>query len=257
MRNIILGMSAFALAAIATPALADEATPALTVSGGATLVTDYRFRGLSQTDKQFAVQGTISVKHSSGLYATVWGSSIDDYVTNLSGNPGSDQEIDFIVGYSKAVGPVTVDGGVLYYYYPGSAQSNPGANSDFFEPYLSVSGAIGPVTAKVTANYAPKQHAIAGLHSRDDNLYGAIDLSAAVPSTPVSLSAHLGHNFMDDSFLSGGKKYTDWSLGASYTWDHLTFGVSYVDTNFPKGALVSNTGKDIAKAGVEIGRAHV
>lgn len=245
MRNIILGMSAFALAAVATPALADEAAPALTVSGGATLVTDYRFRGLSQTDKDFALQGTISVKHASGLYATVWGSSIDDYVA-----AASDQELDFIVGYSKAVGPVTIDGGVLYYYYPGAEKFVAGYNSDFFEPYLSVSGAIGPVTAKVTANYAPKQSALSTGNGKEDNLYGALDLSAAIPNTPVSLSAHLGHNFMDDSFLSGGKDYTDWSLGASYTWNHLTFGVSYVDTNFPKGALSSFTGKDIAKAGV-------
>ena len=94
MRFNLLGMSALALAAVSAPAFAqDAAAPAsdFTVTGGATLVSDYRFRGISQTDKRFAVQGTLTVSHSSGFYATVWGSSIDDYIAN-----GSDQEIDLI-----------------------------------------------------------------------------------------------------------------------------------------------------------------
>lgn len=243
MRNIILGMSAFALAAVATPALAEEAAPAVTVSGSATVVSDYRFRGISQTNKGFAVQGGFTVSHESGLYASVWGSSIDEYVA-----AASDQEIDLIAGYKKSFGAVTVDVGAIYYYYPGAEAFFPGYDSDFFEPYVAVSGAIGPVTAKVSAAYAPKQDAMLSV----DNLYGALDLSGAIPDTGVSLSAHLGHNFMDDSLLSLGKKYTDWSIGASYSWKNLTFGVSYVDTNFDKGFLspLSPTGKDIAKAGV-------
>lgn len=246
MRNIILGMSAFALAAVATPALAEEAAPAVTVSGSATVVSDYRFRGISQTDKGFAVQAGFTVAHSSGLYASVWGSSVDEYVA-----AGSDQEIDLIAGYKTTLGSTTIDAGVLYYFYPGSGDIIPGYNSDFFEPYVSVSQAFGPVTAKVTANYAPKQKALALVHTKDDNLYGALDLSAGIPDTGISLSAHLGHNFSDDSFLSAGKDYTDWSLGASYAWKNLTFGVSYVDTNFAKGAVTwPLSGKDEAKAGV-------
>ena len=51
-----------------------------TVTGGATLTSDYRFRGISQTNKEPAVQGTFTITHSSGFYATWWGSSIDDYI---------------------------------------------------------------------------------------------------------------------------------------------------------------------------------
>lgn len=242
MRNIILGMSALALAAVSAPAFAQEETPAVTITGNATVVSDYRFRGISQTDRDFALQGGFTVAHSSGVYASVWGSSVDEYVT---AGAGGDQELDLILGYSKAFGAATFDVGVLYYYYPGTS----GANTDFFEPYASVKGTFGPVTAKVSAAYAPKQKAIAGLHTKDDNLYGALDLSGSIPDTGVSLSAHLGHNFSDDSFLSAGKDYTDWSLGASYAWKNLTFGVSYVDTNFKKGVVLGST-RDVAKAGV-------
>ena len=67
-------------AGMATPAAAAELGNGFTINGGATVVSDYRFRGISQTDRRFAVQGTFTLAHSSGFYATVWGSSIDNYV---------------------------------------------------------------------------------------------------------------------------------------------------------------------------------
>jgi hypothetical protein len=72
------------------------------------------------------------------------------------------------------------------------------------------------------------------------------DLSASVPNTPIGVSAHLGHSF-GPSYLTIGDEYTDWSVGATYTWSHLTFGVSYVDTN---KSLYSPSGRNISKAGV-------
>ena len=220
---------------LATSASAADIGNGLSVTGGATLISDYRFRGISQTDKRFAVQGTFSIAHASGLCATVWGSSIDDYVYN-----GADQEIDLSAGYRKTFGKTTVDGGVLYYYYPGSG----GINSDFFEPYLSVAQAFGPVTAKVTANYAPKQSALSIGSGREDNLYLAGDLSAAIPKTPLSLTAHLGHSY-GPSYLTIGKGYTNWGFGGSVTVKNFTAGLSYVDTN---GVFITPSGRDAAKA---------
>ena len=49
------------------------------------------------------------------------------------------------------------------------------------------------------------------------------------------------------SYLTIGKEYTDWNIGATYTWGHLTFGVSYVDTD---KSLYSSAGHNISKAGV-------
>jgi uncharacterized protein (TIGR02001 family) len=240
MRTSFGPLLGLALALVSTPAFAeDEAPSAITISGGATVVSDYRFRGISQTDKHFAVQGTFTVAHESGLYATVWGSSIDDYVYN-----GSDQEIDIIAGYKKTFSGTTVDVGVLYYYYPGSG----GINSDFFEPYLAVSHTFGPVTAKVTGNYAPKAAALSIGAGKEDNFYLAGDLSAAIPNTPVSLSAHVGHTF-GPSYLSIGKEYTDYSVGASFTHKNLTFGLQYVDA---EGKFIIPSGRDEAKGGVVV-----
>ena len=240
MRKSIFGLSAVALAVLSVPAFAqDEPAPALTVTGSAAVVSDYRFRGISQTDKRFALQGGLTVTHESGFYVSTWGSSIDDYVA-----AGSDQELDLIAGYSRTFGAATVDVGVLYYYYPGSG----GANTDFVEPYASIKGTFGPATAKLSAAYAPKSRALSvdGGLTREDNLYVAGDLTASVPNTPLGVSAHLGHSF-GPSYLTIGDEYTDWSVGATYTWSHLTFGVSYVDTD---KSLYSPTGRNISKAGV-------
>jgi uncharacterized protein (TIGR02001 family) len=239
MRTFIIGATALASAIVAAPAMAEDAAPAetpeITINGGATLVSDYRFRGISQTDRHFAVQGSLTLTHKSGVYASVWGSSIDDYVAN-----GSDQEIDLILGVKHTFGPITLDGGLLYYYYPGSASgpltgwSGGAYQSDFFEPYLSASGAIGPVTAKLGLAYAPKQHAIRWNNERDDNLYVYGNLSGAIPGTGVTLTGQLGHSSGRSLLTLGQKGYWDWNIGATYTWKALTIGVSYVDTSFKK-----------------------
>lgn len=251
--RIILGClsSVIALAA-ATPALADEApaeTPAITINGTATLVSDYRFRGVSQTDKNFAVQGSLTFTHESGFYVSVWGSSVDSYVTaSLAGH----QEIDIIGGFKKTVGGTTFDIGALYYFYPKTKFAGDVSSSDFIEPYLAISHTFGPVTAKGTVNWAPKQKALSldQVGPSKSNVYLAGDLSAAIPGTPISLSAHLGHNF-GPSWLAtdstGKKEYSDWGLGASVTWKALTLGVQYVDTD---AKFVSLSGSNVSKGGI-------
>ena len=241
--KLLLSLSLFGLAAaMAMPAAAAEIGNGFTINGGATLVSDYRFRGISQTDRRFAVQGTFTLAHSSGVYATVWGSSIDDYVA-----AASDQEIDFIAGYRHSWGGTTLDFGVLYYYYPGAEALIAGYDSDFFEPYVSIAHTFGPVTAKVTANYAPSQSALSVGNGNEDNFYLAGDLSATIPNTSLTLSGHLGHSF-GPSYLTIGDGYTDWNIGATYAVGPLTLGIQYVDTD---GTFITPiTGRNASGGGV-------
>jgi uncharacterized protein (TIGR02001 family) len=230
-----------AMALAATPAAAHDLGGGFTINGGATVVSDYRFRGISQTDRRFAVQGTFTVSHSSGFYATVWGSSIDNYVAGES-----DQEIDIVGGWKHTYGNTTVDVGVLYYYYPNSSAIFTGYNSDFFEPYVSVSQAIGPVTVKATANYAPSQSALSIGNGNEDNLYLAADASATL-GHGFAVSGHLGHSF-GPSYLTIGDGYTDWNVGVSYTTGPLTVGVQYVDTD--DTFITPITGRNASGSGV-------
>lgn len=236
--RLLLSSAPLLVSVAATPAAAADLGAGFSVNGGATVVSDYRFRAISQTDKNFAIQGTFSISHVSGIYATVWGSSIDDYVA-----AGADAELDLILGYKKTFGNTTIDGGLLYYYYPGGCCDIP---TDFAEPYISVSYVFGPVTAKATAAYAPKQKALSIGNGKEDNLYLAGDLSYAIPKTPVSLTGHLGHSF-GPSYLTIGDEYTDWSLGASVTKANFTAALSYVDTG---KSLYSPDGRNISKGGI-------
>ena len=257
MRFSMISLSALMLASAATPAFADDAPtappPAFTINGSATVVSDYRFRGVSQTDKNVAIQGSITVTHESGVYVSVWGSSVDSYVTaSFSGH----QEVDIIAGYSKTFSGTKIDGGVLYYVYPKTKLvPNDGTSSNFFEPYFDISHTFGPLTAKATVNYAWKQKALGLCQGgcgdvKRDNIYVAGDFSGTIPHTPVGLTAHIGHTW-GPSWLAIGTgpkaEYTDWSLGATYTWKALTFGVSYVDTD---AHYFTPPGTDAAKAGV-------
>jgi len=216
----------------AAPALAQE-TGEVTVSGNTAIVTDYRFRGLSLSDGDFAVQGGIDVAHSSGFYVGTWGSSIED--SPVLGN----MELDVYAGWSGPVGSaVSVDVGILYYIYP---NGNVG-DGNIWEPYASVSVEFGPASATVGAAYAWEQDSLGG----DDNLYVYTDLEVGVPNTPVSLSAHLGYTdgalspeLLTGSGTGGG---FDWSLGASFSaTENLSIGVSYIGV---EGASIDSFSND-------------
>lgn len=238
MRNIILGMSAFALAAIATPALADEAAPeAVKLSGNVALVSDYRFRGFSQSSEDPAIQGGLTATHESGLYAGVWASSISFY-----GNT----EVDLFAGYSKEIAPgITADVGLLYYLYPQHKSVTGATNTDFFEPYVNLTAAVGPATLKVGANYSWKQSALLdAAGNKADAFYIHAEPSIAIPNTPLGINGHIGYA-KSDAFPGGPDgSVVDYSIGATATYKMLTFGVSYVNTDISKSLGKEAIGAD-------------
>lgn len=241
MRLALLASLPLIAAGLAAPAIAEDTAPpsAFTITGGATLVSDYRFRAISQSNKRVAIQGTLTVAHKSGFYGSIWSSSIDDYVVN-----GADAEVDLIAGYKKTVNGTTFDAGFLYYYYPGAG----GVNSDFFEPYANVSHTFGPVSAKAGVNLAWKQHALSyGAGAREGGVYGYGELSGGIPGTGLTLTGHLGRSFQKN-YITFGTKYTDWSLTAAYTIKNLTLSAGYVDSN--RDLYSVGPVRNVSKAGV-------
>lgn len=207
---------------------AEEASSPITVSGTAAIVTDYRFRGVSLSGGDPAIQAGITLTHESGFYVGTWGSSIDDGGTDLYG----DLELDLFGGWSGDIAEgVGLDVGLLYYAYPTNAS---GLVAEYFEPYATLSGTLGPVTAKAGVNYAWKQDSLGG----GDNLYLHTELGADIPNTPISLSAHLGYTdgALAPPLLAGTSDETgfDWSLGASATvLGSVTLGIAYTGVDGP------------------------
>lgn len=241
MRKSIIGLSAVSLLALATPAFAEDEAPAIKITGSAALVSDYRFRGFSQSGENAAVQAGITLNHESGFYVGTWGSSI-----SFAGNA----EVDLFAGYTKAVAPgVTVDVGLLYYLYPKKGAGN----TDFFEPYVNLSGAIGPATVKVGVNYAWSQSAL----SDKSSIYFHAEPSIAIPGTPVSLDAHVGYA-VSDAFPGGfgaDHHVWDYSIGGAVAYKNLSFGVHYVDTDeqrYRSAPLAGTGAEDVGADGAVI-----
>lgn len=244
-----LATTAFAAAFAAAPAFADE-TPPITITGSAAVVSEYSLRGISQTDRDVAVQGGLTIATAPGFYVGTWGS-------NLAGAGtfgGSNLELDLIGGYTKAVGPVTLDGGLVYYVYPGANGTPAGVNYDYFELYGSVAGKVGPLNAKLGTYWAPSQKNIASVSTKGHNIWVYTDWGLPIPSTPVTLKAHLGYSSGNSGYTKG-LDVVDYGFGADFTYKALTFNVSYVgtDVSTANSALwpsTKQTGHDITKGRV-------
>ncbi|MFC0205919.1 TorF family putative porin [Novosphingobium soli] len=243
----VAGLSAAFLAA-ATPAIAQEEAPSeITVSGTVGLVTDYRFRGVSQTDKEMAVQGGVTVSHASGFYVGTWASNLSGWGTF----GGSNMELDLVGGFSTEVASgVNLDVGLTWYMYPGGA-----SETDFAEPYVKLSSTMGPAKVLVGVAYAPKQQALGRWYydadayaegtpddpgAKSDNFYVWGDVSGGIPDTPLSLKAHLGYSDGNSGLGPNGTSvaptgsYLDWMLGADLALGPVTLGVAYIDTDISK-----------------------
>lgn len=203
---VILCLGSEARAQAADPPGAFTAT---TTIGG---VSDYRFRGVSRSGEDPALQGSIEAAHVSGFYAGAWASSLGD-----AGR--ADVEVDLYGGWSGDVGAAAIDVGVLGYLYPD------GSDLDYLEVYGSAGWSLGPATATLGVNYAPDQKNVAG----DDNLYLYGNLAAGIPTTSVTLRAHLGYE--DGGFGGADGDKVDWSLGAEYVLGPVVLGAAYVDTD--------------------------
>ena len=240
-------VAAFVSLLSVAPAFAQDAAipaPDIAVSGSAMLISDYRFRGVSQSDDRMALQGGITLTHKDGAYAGAWASNLSGWGTF----GGANMELDLLAGYKRSLtGNLALDVGLTWYMYPGGADK-----SDFAEPYVKFSGTAGSTSLTAGGAYAPKQEAlgrwyrtgadaVSGTYthpgSRGDNLYIWGDAAVALKGTPLSAKAHIGHSDGNRGLgpnatsVAPTGAYWDWSVGMDAVWRNLTLGVAYVDTD--------------------------
>ena len=218
MRKTLL---ATAFAAAAMPGLASAQ-----VTGNMSIVSDYRFRGISQTFLQPAIQGGIDYSHASGFYLGNWNSN----VSGISFPDGS-LEMDFYGGYKGSFDAFSYDAGALYYYYPGSGA---GGTNKIDNTELYIAGGWGPVSLKYS-------YAVSDFFGITDTK-GAYYLDGTVtwPVTKeLSLVGHLGYqgglkNGARVTEIDGSGPHssiTDWKLGVTYDLSGWALGASYISTN--------------------------
>jgi uncharacterized protein (TIGR02001 family) len=113
------------------------------------VVSDYRYRGLTLSDKAPAVQGGVTASAASGLYGSVWASTIDEYGVGADGK-GATVELDYALGWAGSLAGLDIDAAVTRYTYPG------GEDVAFFEAPVSVGRTLGAWTTTVGGAYAPR-----------------------------------------------------------------------------------------------------
>jgi uncharacterized protein (TIGR02001 family) len=223
---------------LATASHQAEDTPAITISGAATLASDYRFRGVSQSDEGIAAQAGLTISHSSGFYVGAWGSNLAGWGTF----GGSNTELDLYAGFKLPVGEGTLDAGLTWYMYPSGADV-----TDFAELYAKLSGSVGPVGLTAGVFYAPQQEALGNAFpvgapadpgDKEDNLYLSGDATYGISGAPITLKAHLGYSDGNPGLGPNGTSvaptgtYFDWLIGADIVpISGLTLTVAYVDTD--------------------------
>ena len=230
------------------PAPAPEAKPAepagpFTVTGNFGIYSQYIFRGLTQTDQKPAFQGGFDVAHSSGFYAGTWGSNISWLHDSGLCNHGCSLEWDLYGGYKYAFNDDWgLDGGILYYYYPGSYFSGV-TKPNTTELYLAGNWKW------VSLKYSHSVDDTFGIPDSTNSWY--LDLSANYPLTDtLTLNGHVGrqeykggqNGFNNDVF-----NYTDWKLGVTWVVSGFNVGAYYTDTN-AKDAGYTIAGKNIGKS---------
>jgi len=199
------------LLALTAGAGAAQAQTAPEVAFNIGVVSDYVFRGASQTDEEPALQGGVDVSFASGFYVGGWASMVDF-------GDDTDAEVDLYGGYRTELGGYGLDLGVVSYLYvnePGSADYN------YVELKAAASRAIGPVTLGAAVYYSP-------------NFFGAdeqttyLEANAAYAVTDKwSVSGAIGHQSLDVN-----DDYATWNLGVAYALtDHLVVDVRYHDTD--------------------------
>lgn len=221
MRTKPLATALAALATIAAAGAAHAGDGPFTANVG--LVSDYAYRGWSQTDERPALQGGFDYAHDSGLYAGVWGSNVS-WLSDSNPNVHNSLELDLYGGYKGTAGAIGYDVGLLQYYYPGSYPK--GFNSpDTLEGYIGLSWEF------LSFKYSYAFTDLFGYDRSDGSQY--YDLGAAVDvGGGFTLAAHVGY-----SDIKGEDDYTDWKLGVTKEFGGFNFGLHYVDTDVDNADL--------------------
>jgi len=255
---------ALAALTLATGAVFAQAAPATTLTYNVGVVTDYRYRGITQSRNEAALQGGVDYAHKSGFYVGAWASTIKwiadySYNANTGGTrTGTDitgnVELDLYGGYKFDLAKdVTMDVGYLRYQYQGNNLEMTGGtarsiygNANTNEIYTAIT--MGPITAKYSYSLSDLFGYI------DSKGSGYFDLSAnfeVIPSWTVT--PHFGRQTVTAATYNAS--YNDMSLTVTKDLGKgLSASLGYYGTNADTSNYSSSIdGKFLGERGAVLG----
>ncbi len=192
---------------------AEEPKPPYTLTANVYLVSDYFFRGITQTWDKPAIQGGADFVHDSGAYLGTWAS-------NVSGNQyaGGSLEWDFYGGYNYKINDdFTVGAGLYYYYYPGANNDQAAARwcrvrlTTPSKATCSPAGSLSPSssTTPSATTSAPAQ-ATGFTDNTNGTYYLQLDAAYPLPSVEgLSLIGHVGYTHYSAQLACGQRQRRD------------------------------------------------
>lgn len=234
MKKAVLAAALFT--AFAMQASAQETAPVHDISFNAAVTSDYRFRGISQSRLDPALQlGADYVHTPTGLYVGTWASTIK-WITDAGGDASIETNLYAGISGDTPVSGLGYDVGVLRYYYPENGLST---SANTTEVYAQLS--YGPAYIK----YSHATTNLFGFADSDGSGYLDIGADIALPYE-LTLNLHAGHQKIENNSDSD---YTDWLVGVSKDFSIGTVSLAYVDTDLD--AVQSGPkGEDVNKGGV-------
>ena len=252
-------------AMMVAPVMAEEtpaATPAQAEAGpltaNVTLTNDYRYRGISQSNFQPAIQGGFDYAHSSGFYIGNWNSSISwisDSASTIGKSASAPIEMDFYAGYKHdwSTGFIA-DVGVLQYYYPTSGSTGFAQNPNTTELYLAQNFTFDAVTGYLKFSYAVTP--IFGIQNSTGSNYTDLTANYDTGLWGLSLNAHAGYQYVAGNLADGSASnnsvfsYADWKLGITKDFGSgLSGSMAYVGTNAKNYAYMNPQGTNLGRNG--------
>jgi uncharacterized protein (TIGR02001 family) len=243
MKNILVpSLLVASLLSVAGIAHAQAAESTLSFNAG--VVSDYRYRGISQSRLEPAVQGGFDYADKSGFYVGAWGSTIK-WIKDTPGVTKGSTEIDLYGGYKSTVGSLAYDVGFLRYeYLNNNYASASGVNANTNEVYGGVT--YGVFTAKYS-------HAISNLFgfANSKNSY-YLDLSANYDlGDGYTLTPHVGYQSIKNN---ADYSYTDYALTLGKDMGGgLMLTAAVVGTDTSKSFYATPAGKFTGRTGAVVG----
>lgn len=177
------------------------------VTGTITAVSDYDFRGITQTALSPALQGSLDYAHSSGWYVGAWASNVD-----FGNCCGEDLEIDYYTGFAGATdGGIGWDVGLIDYTYPGTNVS-----IDFMEAYGSISYKMFKGKFWYADDFA---------NSNQSAYYIEGNFNIPLPNE-FGLTLHAGQS---DGDFWGSDSYFDYAVGVTRSLGHFNMALKWID----------------------------
>jgi uncharacterized protein (TIGR02001 family) len=217
-----LGILSAALAVgLALPA---QAQNKLTLTGSATITTDYMFRSVSNSGQEPAVQPEFDLTYGM-WYAYIWGSNVD-FADSI--------EIDYGIGITPKWGPVTFNIAGLEYTYPGAT-----SELDYFELKTGATWAGGPWSVGVVNYWSPDNFNTFGNSDAIEGTVGYTFSGKLWNFFSPSISGTFGHQ----SYEEIASDYNYWNAGLTLGFlNHWSADIRYYDTDYSQGECLIQSG---------------